>query len=227
MPLTISLPVLQQSRNEFIESGFRTGPKQSTLDTFNKLIQLEMWRGHDTRVGLFTFLIPPENYTQTEAARAQVVQTLGGGYADLFGPALVQIRFQGTTGLQTRIVNGFVTDGFERFQALLGTIRGMWRDPVQFQTDDWHFYFWNWTDSQFFEVLPLSNSWTQAVPRQLVFYYDIQMIGLRRFSSSMTNGHFNDQTVAQAASRIPGYAIRDAFTDPSAVLINDVVVGTN
>jgi hypothetical protein len=218
--MAIVLPnVLAQSTNTFIEAGFITGPKASTRAQLNKLIQFEIYQGFN-RQAVFTFLIPPESYQQTEMARANVIQTLGGGYADLFGPALVQIRFSGTTGLQVRIVNGFVTDGYERFQNLLGAIRDCWSNPVQFRDDDWHFYLWNWTDSQYFEVLPLANSWVQAVPRQMVFYYDLSMIGLRRFRSS-------DQEVTAAAAALPGYAIRDSYTDPSAVLVGQVVVGTS
>lgn len=177
------------------------GPKASSRAKMQKLVQLVAFQNGAPWL-TFTFLINPEKYQQIEQARAQVVQTLGGGYADLFGPALVQIQFSGTTGLQQMFVNGFHTDGYERFvgvngnDGLLPFIRKMWSDPIAHQGIDYQFFLYNWTDDQFYEVLPLANTWVQAVPQQLVFYYQLSMVALR------------DATKPRS---IPPYAIRQWF----------------
>lgn len=186
------------------------GPKATSQAKLQKLVQLRIFRGSQP-AGLFTFLINPESYQQSELARAQVYQTLGGGFADLWGPALVQIQFSGTTGLQEIYVNGMRTDGYERFHDLLGTIRAMWRDPVLYKAQDWHMFLYNWTDDQFFEVLPLQNTWTQAVPEPLIFRYQLSFIALRSLSTP---------------SAIQPYAIRQWFTaDISPALVQAATNG--
>lgn len=162
--------------------GHALGPKPSSLAKLQKLVQLQAFKNNEL-FWTYTFLINPQAYQQTEASRTQIVQTLGGGYVDLFGPALIQIQFSGTTGLQQRYVNGNLTDGYERFMQLLTSIRDSWRLPIANQSDDWHFYFYNWTDDQFFEVMPLSNTWQMAVPQQTVFFYQISMVALREMST--------------------------------------------
>jgi hypothetical protein len=186
-----------------VSPALTLGPKPSTLAKMRRLVQLQSFingRLHST----FTFLINPESYQQTEPVRALVLQTLGGAYVDLVGPGLVQIQFSGTTGLRATYVNGIYTDGYERFQQLLEFIRYMWSQPVLDRSRDYRFYFYNWTDDQYYEVLPLSNTWSQAVPRQTVFYYNITLVGLRQLNQP---------------SSAPPYDIRQFFTSQPAASV--------
>lgn len=184
------------------------GPKPQTIQKLQRLVQLQVFTGASL-YGTYTFTINPESYQQTEMGRIQVFQTLGGGFADLWGPALIQAQMSGTTGLQRIQFAGEDTDGYERFQNLLSIIRQMWSNPIKQQAVDWHFYLYNWTDDQYFEVLPLQNSWVQSVPEQLIFRYTLQFIALRDLARP---------------SYVPPYAVRSWFTKNTAISAQDAAI---
>jgi hypothetical protein len=60
-------------------------------------------------------VIRPEELTRTDSSRMSVVQTLGGAWADNFGPGLPQITISGHTGWRPQAFTG---DGEARFAQL-------------------------------------------------------------------------------------------------------------
>jgi hypothetical protein len=73
-------------------------------------------------------LIRPENLTRTEPSRISVRQTLGGAWADNFGPGVTMINISGHTGWR---VDSDSNDGLDRFQELYDTVFARWHKLVQ------------------------------------------------------------------------------------------------
>lgn len=81
----------------------------------------------DGQLGGSTFLdlvIRPEDLVRVDPSRASVQQTLGGAWADNFGPGLAQITINGHTGW--RRTAGDSDDGLERFKKLKTNVFDEW-----------------------------------------------------------------------------------------------------
>lgn len=78
-------------------------------------------------VGL-TLVVRPEDLTRTDPSRMNVQQTLGGAWADNFGPGLSTISISGHTGWSRRIVGGNELDGGERFLQLREQVFTRWHE---------------------------------------------------------------------------------------------------
>ena len=77
----------------------------------------------DTRLAV-PLTIRPEDLTRTDSSRLTVHQTLGGAWADNFGPGVPIVNLAGTTGWGQ---NGR-PDGFEAFKALHATVFTAWHN---------------------------------------------------------------------------------------------------
>lgn len=69
-------------------------------------------------------VIRPEELTRTDRARLATTQTLGGAWADSFGPSLPQVTLAGHTGWG----QGGRPDGLVEFQKLYETVFKRWHD---------------------------------------------------------------------------------------------------
>ena len=67
-------------------------------------------------------VIRPEDLTRTDTSRLSVVQTLGGAWADSFGPGIPMIQIAGHTGWGA----GDRPDGLAEFQKLYSTVFDQW-----------------------------------------------------------------------------------------------------
>lgn len=70
--------------------------------------------------------IRPEDLTRADSSRMSVQQTLGGAWADNFGPGLASITISGHTGWSRRLVANDQRDGMERFAELYETVFKQW-----------------------------------------------------------------------------------------------------
>jgi hypothetical protein len=61
-----------------------------------------------------TLLINPEEFTQAEPARINIIQTKGGAFADFFGQGLKTITIRGVTGFKSILVGQSATAGFTK-----------------------------------------------------------------------------------------------------------------
>lgn len=80
-----------------------------------------------TPIGL-TLVIRPEDMTRTDPSRMAIQQTLGGAWADNFGPGISSINLSGHTGWSRRLVGGNEFDGGERFQQLFEQVFVHWHE---------------------------------------------------------------------------------------------------
>lgn len=139
-------------------------------------------RRDGTDLKSWTFLINPDTYIQTEPIRANVIQTLGGGYIDAFGRGLTTIRISGTSGWRLRFVTGSsygVTDGWQYWQDFLENVYRYFIDKTN--EDDKHTYelrFYNWMDKEYWAVYFADNlQWRRQAPQDSLW---------RRFDFTLT-----------------------------------------
>lgn len=72
---------------------------------------------------LLSFWIRPEDLTRSDPSRLTVQQTLGGAWADSWGPGVAQISISGTTGWRADLTGA---DGIARWLALRATCFDGW-----------------------------------------------------------------------------------------------------
>lgn len=134
----------------------------------------DLWR--------WTFLINPDLYQQTEPVRANVIQTIGGGYVDAFGRGLTTIRISGVSGWRLRnVTNQGVTDGWQHWQGFLEKIYRYFIDKTN--EDDKHTYelrFYNWMDKEYWAVYFIDNlQWRRQAPQDSLWRrYDFTLVCL-------------------------------------------------
>ncbi len=128
-----------------------------------------------------TLIINPQEYTQQEPVRAQVVQTIGGAYVDDFGRGLPTVSMQGHTGWRLKpMPDGTgMQDGFQAFKALrndvfryftdsMGAIRKYLRNP--FVEMRWY----NWAEDEFYSIQPTNFMLQRSVSQPLYYQYTFE-----------------------------------------------------
>lgn len=74
----------------------------------------------------FDLAIRPEDLKRTDPSRMNIQQTLGGAWADNFGPGITQIVISGHTGWRRKQMAQDQLDGGEQFQLLFDTVFTKW-----------------------------------------------------------------------------------------------------
>jgi hypothetical protein len=124
-------------------------------------------------------LLRPEDLTISQPSRVSVVQTLGGGWADSFGPGLSTINISGHTGWRE---DAYGQDGEARFLALRDQVFDQWHKRRQDAIDqgldpaDVRLLFADDLDSFAGEVVPLSFTLKRSRARPLLLQYAISLI---------------------------------------------------
>ena len=81
-------------------------------------------------------VIRPEDLSRTDPSRINVQQTLGGAWADNFGPGIANITISGHTGWRrTEIGYGDGGDGLQRFQQLYAGVYTVWHEKRRAAAD--------------------------------------------------------------------------------------------
>lgn len=122
--------------------------------------------------------IRPEELTRSEVSRLTVQQTLGGAWADDFGPGFAQINISGHTGWR----GSAMSDGMDLFAQLKKTVYTDWHakrnaarangiDPGQVTLT-----FADALDSNTDIVVPVSFTLQRSKSRPLLMQYKISMI---------------------------------------------------
>ena len=129
-----------------------------------------------------TLYVRPEELTRQDPSRVNVTQTLGGAWADSFGPGVAMINIAGHTGWR-RDQSG--SDGEDRFLALRERVFDQWHqrraaaikrsaDPSGVQL-----VFSDALDSFAAVVAPLSFTLRRSRSRPLLLSFNIQMAVLK------------------------------------------------
>lgn len=131
-------------------------------------------------LGSFSFSIRPEELTRTDVSRMTVQQTLGGAWADDFGPGMATINLSGHTGW--RGAQGI--DGMAQFASLKNTVFDTWhmqrksarangQDPSGIQL-----IFADALDSTTDIVAPLNFTLRRSKSRPLLMQFQISLVTL-------------------------------------------------
>lgn len=133
----------------------------------------------------FLFALNPQEYNVITPARVNIVQTKGGVFADNFGTGVTAINIKGITK------NNFVSDkdGNVRNTAL-DTFKEL-RDKVVLNYFDGQIpglpptktmEFYNFTDEDYYEVIPMQFSLTRSATKALFYNYAINLVVVRKLS---------------------------------------------
>ena len=135
----------------------------------------------------FLFALNPQEYSVITPARVNIVQTKGGIFADNFGTGVTAINIKGITK------NNFVSDkdGNVRNTAL-DTFKEL-RDKVVLNYFDGQIpglpptktmEFYNFTDEDYYEVIPMQFSLTRSATKPLFYNYEINLVVVRKLSDA-------------------------------------------
>lgn len=138
-----------------------------------------------------TMLLNPEEYTQREVSRGEVVHTFGGLYVEDWGRGMTEITLRGTTGYGARTdVRGRETDGYQAFKDLRGDVFRYFLQPEMEQKQNisnvYQLKFYNWEDDEYFFIYPRAFSLNRSVSRPLLYVYDFSFYCLEELTKAKT-----------------------------------------
>jgi len=128
----------------------------------------------------FTFIINPQSYVFGGVTNNTAVQTLDGGFTNIFGRGLATLQIQGTTASQSHLTYQHTyMSGLQALQYLYDYIFAEFTDN-QFQ-DPAHTYelrFYNWTLNHYFSVIfPTQGFQLQAdITHPIWWYYTMNFV---------------------------------------------------
>lgn len=140
----------------------------------------------------YTFILNPEEYSQDEPSRSNVIKTLGGAYVEEWGRDLINVNIKGTTGYKKKhYISGEETDGFQAFKDLRNNIYRYFLEPdgkmKQKQNDIFELLFFNWEDDEFYNVYPERFILMRSKNKPLLYSYDFSFILLHPIIKSSSN----------------------------------------
>lgn len=130
-----------------------------------------------------TLTINPEELTQREPARTEIIQTIGGAYVEDWGAGLIEFTIRGTTGYRKRNIEGRETDGFQEFKNLRSDIYRYFLNPEgaskRDSKDSYALNFYNWEDGEYYQIHPKNFQLNRSKQRPLLYTYDFSFVCLR------------------------------------------------
>lgn len=122
----------------------------------------------------YSFILNPEEYSQSEPNRLTVTQTKGGLFVDEFGAGVKDISFSGTTGFSS---------GFAKFKELRDLILKSYELRSGEYISTAELFFYNYTDEQYFKVAVESFTLRRSKNRPLLYQYEVKLICLSDLSN--------------------------------------------
>lgn len=128
-----------------------------------------------------SLVIRPEDLTRTDPSRITTQQTLGGAWADNFGPGIPSLTISGHTGWRRRLGDKDELDGQERFTQLYEHVFSKWHeqrdDAVRLGRDPdlVRLVFADALDQFAVVVAPISFTLRRSRSRPLLCQYQISM----------------------------------------------------
>jgi hypothetical protein len=160
-----------------VSEGGPTDPKRPTWDKSYKDYSF-IFTSISTNT-VVNLVLNPESLVQTEPARISVTQTKGGMFVDSFGVGIKTIVIAGNTGYQAKkgpevgTPAGSLSGANQFFE-----LRKMYRNWLKASSDPNEYAllkFYNWADSEAYEVVITQFTLNRAVGRPLLYQYNIQM----------------------------------------------------
>lgn len=174
-----------------------------------------------------SLVIRPEDLTRTDPSRITTQQTLGGAWADNFGPGIPTISISGHTGWRRRLVNDDDSDGGERFQNLFEHVFTQWHtlrnDAMKAGTDPdrVRLVFADALDQFAVVVAPISFVLRRSKSRPLLSQYQITLMVLSQDVDELAYLDFGGSLDADALEAA-GLDSMSASMDRLAVFLEDI-----
>lgn len=126
----------------------------------------------------YKFALNPEEYKQAEPNQVNATLTKGGAHIDDFGGGIPTVMMKGTTGWRKNGQAGTGRHGFEKFKELRDLVRKYYFSvaPGTDITADKEMVWYNYTDGEFWVVVPKQFNLLRSVSRPLLYLYEIELI---------------------------------------------------
>lgn len=170
-----------------------------------------------------TLAIRPEDLTRGDTSRLSVQQTLGGAWADNFGPGVPTINISGHTGW--RRLAGSAADGEARFQELKTNVFDQWHarrmDAVQAGRDPdlVQLVFSDSLDGITVVVAPMSFTLRRSKSRPLLYQYQISL--------TVLNENVDQQRFLSALGGADNALLEATGLDSLTASINEITQAIN
>lgn len=137
----------------------------------------------------YKFNLNPDEYSVSEPNRLTVTQTLGGAWVDSFGAGLKEITLKGTTGLNNAKGNNLT--GINKFKELRELIRDVYstENNLRDVRELTPMSLYNYTDGDYFKVLPTTFNLSRNKNNPLLFMYDIKLVVMGNLNDSYSSGN--------------------------------------
>lgn len=140
-----------------------------------------------------TLILNPQNLTQSEQARVNVTQTLGGVYVTDYGEGLQQVTISGTTGYKQRFnADNEFRDGFEEFVHFRNEV---YRKFVKTNSPDYMMFWYNWEDREYYRIQPTSFRLQRSVSEPLLYRYEFIFTCLGEAVIGYTSAEVNNARI--------------------------------
>jgi transglutaminase-like putative cysteine protease len=135
------------------------------------------------KAGPYRFLLNPQEYSLSHPIRIRPTQTKGGVFIDDFGPGVGTMSIKGIVKNEFKEErDGAVTNlALQRFQELRDmVIKNIFEGRLPGTPPNRFLRVNNYTDRDFFITLPTNFSLQRSSGKPLFYYYNIDLIVLRR-----------------------------------------------
>jgi len=133
-----------------------------------------------------TLVINPQDFTQKEPVRGQVVQTLGGAYVDDFGRGLPKVTIAGNTGWRLKYMpdGQGLLDGWQAFKALRSDIFRYYTDAKDevrtfLHNPNYELRWYNWGEDEYYAIHPEDFQLQRSASNPLLYQYSFPFTCIR------------------------------------------------
>lgn len=145
-------------------------------------------------IKMYTLTVNPQDMSQEETARVNVIETLGGFFAQEWGRGVIDGHISGTLGYSKRIGwDGQWTDGYQELKKLRDDIYRYFLEPegkpkqLMTSKDKYELRLYNWYNEQYFQILPRKFTVSQTNNRPILYEYSLPFVVVKEltFDSSI------------------------------------------
>ena len=130
----------------------------------------------------YEFSINPQELSVSYKNRVGVTQTLGGHWVDKYGTGLPEITFSGITGYKA---GKEADEGYNKYKELKQLIHTVFSTENNLRTnqDITPMRFYNFTDEDYWDIIPTDFSVQRSVSNPLIFKYSFKAYGIKNMDN--------------------------------------------
>ena len=130
----------------------------------------------------YEFSINPQELSVSYKNRVGVTQTLGGHWVDKYGTGLPEITFSGVTGYK---LGKEANEGYNKYKELKQLIQTVFNteNNLRANQDVAPMRFYNFTDEDYWDIIPTDFSVQRSVANPLMFRYSFKAYGIKNMDN--------------------------------------------